>query len=223
MRKLRRWLPGIAVLLAGLAATGCGHGGVAGTGGNGNPPAAADGTSGSDGPGAPGAPGPNAPGGAKGAPAGNGNNGDSGNGDGPGARGAPLKIPDIVQTYGLAISIAMNEMINGEPSAGVTGLAAECGGQLCVTLQTRPGGTADDDGNGITRCQYVGRTDPDHTHVLYPGDTLVLLTGNLPCTSPPADGGSPGSDQAPDAGSPPADAGSPPADAGPSPADGASP
>jgi hypothetical protein len=221
MRKLRHWQPGIAALIACLAVVGCGHGGAALAGGNGNQSTAAGGTSGADGPGAPGAPGQNEPNGAKGAPGGNGSNG--GNGGKGGARGAPIKIPDIVQTYGLSISVVMNLLINGEPDKGVKGLAAECGGQLCVTLKTRPGGTADDDDNRITQCQFVGRTDPKIGDVVYSRDTIWVLTGNLPCAPPSADGGSPGGDQAPDGGSPPADAGSPQADAGPSPADSTSP
>jgi hypothetical protein len=113
-------------------------------------------------------------------------------------------------------------MINGEPSAGVTGLAAECGGHLCVTLKTRPGSAADG-ADSFTECRFLGATDPPMGSVIHAGDTIWMLTGNQPCTSPPGDGGSAGGDQSPSGDNQAPDGGSPSADAGPSPVDTASP
>jgi hypothetical protein len=219
MRKLGHWLLGIAALVICLAVTGCGRGG---TGGATAPSGTADGTSATGGGGAPGAPGPNGSANAKGAPAGNEPNGGNGSNDGPAARGAPIKIPAIVQTQGFLLPEATDLMVNGEPSAGVEGLAAECGGHLCVTLKYRQGSTAGG-ADSFSECQFLGETDPPMGSTVHPGDTIWMLTGSGPCTSPPADGGSPGDGQSPSGDGQAPDAGSPPADSGPSPADTTSP
>lgn len=216
MRKLRYCLPAITTLLICLAVAGCGHGGGGVPGTSDSQPASAGG-------GAQGAPEQGGAGGAKGAPAGNGHDGGNGDGDGSQARGAPIKIPPIVHTQGFLVPDARQLLIDGEPSEGTEGLAAECGGQLCVTLESRPG-TAADGADGFTQCQFLGATYPAMGTVVYAGDTIWMLTGDQPCTSASGDDGSPSDGQSPNEnGSPPDEAGSPAADTGPSPADSTSP
>jgi hypothetical protein len=224
MRKLRFWPPGIAALIICLAVIGCGRGPAAPAGeatvppGNGNQPAVAGGA------GAPGAPGPNGSAAAKGAPAGNQPDGGNGSNNGPAARGAPIMIPAIVHTAGFSISLATKLMIEGEPGPPrVAGLAEECGGHLCVTIAYQHGGTSDDDAIGRTECQFLGRTTPEMGTNVHSGDTIVMLTGNLPCTSPPGDDGSSGTDQSPPSDGQAPDTGSPQAGVSPSPADSTSP
>jgi hypothetical protein len=230
MRKIRHRLTGIATLIICLSVVGCGHGGAISDRGNGNQTATADGTSGTDGGGPPGAPGPDGSADAKGAPVGNGSNGGHGGNDGSKARGAPIKIPAIVFTQGAPIDAATNLMIIGEPDNDpkVIGLAEECGGQLCVTLRNKPG--TGELADNYTACDFLGETDPPMDSVVHAGDTIWLLTGTKPCSSPSDGDGSSGDSEATDSGSPsadtgspPADAGSPAADAGPSPADSTSP
>lgn len=217
MRKLH-WPSGIAALAICLVIAGCGHGGAALAGGSGNQSTAA-------GEGAHGAPGQNGSAGAKGIPAGG--NGDTG---GPKAPESPLTIPDIQNASTYSLSTARRLLIYGEDpkdnpviDSRIPGFIEECGGYLCVTIDTKPG-PAEFDADSHQVCEFLGHTEPDLGGTILPHRTVYLLTGTQPCTSPPdggdssADGSPPGDGQVTDTGSPPDGTGPTPADTGPSPA-----
>jgi hypothetical protein len=184
MLRLRHWplLSGsLLVCLATLSCSSSEH--TVGRPAGGSEPAAASGES------APGAPGTNGSREANGAPVANGQNG---NGGGAEAPGAPIKIPDVIQSQGLPVSDVMASLQNGVPLPGESnaydGIIAQCGGHLCVTIKTRPG-TAAQGAGGVTQCESTGHTDPAAGSVVYPGSTIWILTGTLPCTSSPTPGG----------------------------------
>ena len=178
MLRLRHWplLSGsLLICLATLSCSSSEH--TVGRPADGSEPAAASGGS------APGAPGTNGSREANGAPVANGQNGTGGGAEAP---GAPIKIPDVIQSQGASISDVMGSLQNGVPLPGESnaynGIIAQCGGHLCVTIKTRPG-TAAQNASGLTQCESTGYTDPAAGSVVYPGSTIWILTGTLPCTS----------------------------------------
>jgi len=214
MPRWRHWPPLMAAIVICLAVIGCGGGNNAG-------PGAAPGPAAS---GAQGAPAPNGSAGAKGAPVDNApNGGGGGTAAGGGARGAPIKIPAIVQSQGAPIDDVMDSLVSGKPLPGETnpydGIVAQCGGQLCVRLKARPA-TGVPGADNLTQCQFLGDTDPPAGSVVHPGDTIWLLTGTKPCTAPPDGDQSPGTGSSPPGDQSPGTDGS--AGAGQSPADNSS-
>jgi hypothetical protein len=195
MFRLRQWPLLTVALLVCLVTLGCGSSVHTATGSAaGRESAAAGGRS------APGAPEANGSAGAEGAPVANGQNGGGG---GPAAPGAPIKIPDVIQSQGASIDDVMNSLENGVPlpteSNAYNGIIAQCGGQLCVTVKVKPG-PAGQGPPGLTQCESTGHTEPPAGSVVYPGSTIWILTGTQPCTSSPGADQSPagsGSDQSP--------------------------
>jgi len=215
MLRLRHGPPLMAAAVICLAVIGCGGGNNGGAGAAPGPAAS----------GAQGAPAPNGSAGAKGAPVDNGPNGGGGGGTaaGGGARGAPIKIPAIVQSQGVSIDDVMDSLVSGKPLPGESnpydGIVAQCGGQLCVRLKARPA-TGVPGADNLTQCQFLGDTDPPAGSVVHPGDTIWLLTGTKPCTAPPDGDQSPGTGSSPPGDQSPGTDGS--AGAGQSPADNSS-
>jgi hypothetical protein len=178
MLRLRHWPSLMVALLVCLAVLGCGSSG--------------------------GTPGSNGSAQANGAPGGAPNGGGGGGGGGgAGAPGAPIKIPDIVQSQGADVSDVINSLENGTPlpteTNGYNGIIAQCGGQLCVTIKAKPG--SGDYANSHNQCIAIGETDPPARSVVHPGDTIWVLTGTQPPAQPCGSGQSPsGGDQSPSGG-----------------------
>ncbi len=179
-----------AVLLGGLLAAACGgpaaDRGVPGVAG----PGASSGSEASSGGSGPGGAPP--AGAAPGAPAANAAPGAAGGGGGPAAPGAPIMIPDVVQSQGLDVdvvrlSIETGQNLPGEPGKTYDGVIAQCGGQLCVSVEAKPG-TSADGADGFTQCQFV-RTEPAPGSQVARGATIWLLTGTQPCAPPDPDAG----------------------------------
>jgi hypothetical protein len=200
MQRLRYWRPLAAALLVCLAIPGCGGSGHAVAGGsrsapvtgNQSPTATDSAPAATGGGNVPGGPQAHGSAGAKGAPLGNAPNG-GGGGGGPTAPGAPITIPDVIVGQGASIDDVRNSLVTGAALPGESnsykGIIAQCGGgKLCVTINVKPGSSADN-ADSFTKCQYLGKTDPLAGSVVHPGDTIWILTGTLSCTS------SSGSDQ----------------------------
>jgi hypothetical protein len=230
MPTLRPWPRVALTLLICLLAAGCGSRGAAGTAGisaagrsgTSAGSAAGDGTE-AGAAAAAGAPGE--VGGGAGGGAGSGG-ADSGSADsGPAAPGAPITIPDVVQSYGFDLNVVKNSIVTGqglptEPGTSYAGLISQCGGQLCVNIEVKP--TSDPAAALLTQCQFV-TTDPAPSSQVARGATIWLLTGPLPC-GPPSDpaAGQPPSEPDPGAPSEP-DPGTPSASSAGDPADTTSP
>jgi hypothetical protein len=188
MVRLLHWPPLVAALLVCLAVLGCGS--------NGHPrsqpaPAAAQGGAASAGDGsAPRASGPNGSAGAEGAPVANAQNDAGGS---PAAPGAPIQIPDITILQGAPVDNVRNSLETGVSLPGESksyqGIIAQCGGQLCVAIDHRPGNRAE--AGNYTQCQSLGDTDPPRGSMVYPRSTIWILTGTQPCTSSPSTDQSP--------------------------------
>ena len=198
MLRLRHWPPLMVAFLVCLAVLGCGSSG--------------------------GAPGSNGSAEANGAPVAGASNGGGG---GPAAPGAPIKIPDIEQAQGASVDEVMSSLKNGTPlpgeNNGYTGIIAQCGGQLCVTIKAKPGSGITDAftsayANQADECTSIGLTDPPGGSVVYPGATIWILTGRrLPCRSPSGSSPSPSGSSPSPAGSSPSPSGSSPSPSGSSP------
>ena len=170
-----------------LASGGTTPGGSAPTGGGttpgGSAPAGGGTTPGGSAPaggGVPGAPGSNGSAGAPGAPGGNGQNSGGGGATAP---GAPIKIPDIIFLYGKPINAVMNSLMNGVPLPGETnsynGIIAQCGGTLCVNLETKV--DPDPSRQHLSSCVASGVTEPSYDSLVPRGSTIWVLTGGAPC------------------------------------------
>jgi hypothetical protein len=174
MLTLRRW-PLLAVaLIVSLLAPGCGHG-----------PPAIPGQSGSNG--------TNVASDTPGAAEAHGMPGNNGR-----AHGAPITIPNIIQSQGEPVDAVRESLLNGFPIPGETngydGIIAQCGGHLCVTIDVKVGSTNHNLINYYNQCTSIGETDPPGNSVVYPGDTIWILTGAQPCPPPSSEPPTPGSE-----------------------------
>ena len=174
MLTLRRWPLLVVALIVSLLIAGCGTSAAPDT------PEAPGGTSAaSDTPGAPGMPGNN------------GNNGANGGGGSPGAHGAPITIPDIIQSQGEPIDAVRESLLRGFPIPGETnsykGIIEQCGGHLCVTIDSKIGPDSDIV-HSYDQCTSIGYTDPPGGSKVYPGATIWIVTGENSCTESPSPG-----------------------------------
>jgi hypothetical protein len=178
MLRFRRWPLLPVALLVAITLVGCGGTSRHTAAPSAKPATDAGSTASGGGDGAPGAPGSNGSGGAPGAPGGSGQNGA---GNSPTAPGAPIMIPDIVLLYGQPINAAINSLEYGSPLPGETngynGVVAQCGGTLCVTIETK----VDAAFANLSHCVASGVTDPPYNSVVARGSTIWVLTGGAPC------------------------------------------
>jgi hypothetical protein len=170
-------------LVVCLLVAGCGGGGPDGGGGLAGQPASQDAAvqaGGQDAAGQPGGQDGGAQsGGATGSPVGEGGGGV--------ALGAPIQIPAITQAQGLPLDEVQPRL--------EAAIRAKCGGELCVKLKVE----ARDEPN-FTACQFV-TTEPPPGSRVERGTTVVVVTGQEPCTTDTTEttdtsqGGSPGDAQ----------------------------
>ena len=181
MLTLRRWPLLVVALIVSLLVAGCGTSAApGGTSAASDTSGAPGGTSAaSDTPGAPGMPGND------------GNNGPNGGGGSARAHGAPITIPDIIQSQGEPIDAVRESLLHGFPIPGETnrykGIIAQCGGHLCVTIDSKIGPDSEIV-HSYDQCTSIGYTDPHGGSKVYPGATIWIVTGEKSCTSSPSPG-----------------------------------
>ncbi len=162
MTALRRLAYALVVC---LLLAGCGGGDPGGGGGSAGQPGGQDAARQPGGQNATGQPGGQGSegqgGGAPGSPVGRGGGGE--------ALGAPIQIPRITQAQGLPLDEVKQRL--------ELAIRATCGGELCVSLEVEPR-----DESSFTACQFVTTEPPPGTTVKR-GTTVVIVSGQAPCTT----------------------------------------
>jgi hypothetical protein len=93
---------------------------------------------------------------------------------GGGAPGAPIQIPAKFDDEGRPLAEVTSEIQSG--------IRAQCGGELCVTLRTEHRDIA-----GFTSCQFV-RTEPGQRTFVARGSIIVIVAGSELCETTPTTG-----------------------------------
>ena len=111
---------------------------------------------------------------------------------------APIKIPDVIKSYGFSVDAVMNSVKYGvhlpAESGGHKGIIAQCEGRLCVNLEVK----ADPSHPELTRCWASGVTGLSYNSVV-PSRLHDLGSDRQPTSgpyeTPYPSSGNPGSDQ----------------------------